>query len=208
MAQFLKPNTINTVWGVVGERIKPSDEKIQTGWVVEIPPLQYENWAQHRQDQAIAHINQHGIAVWDSYTQYLAGKSYVQGSDGFIYKAIINNFNSDPTTDRDSWTVAFVSADSEESVKLFNGYIIVSSDLQVTSNARYYATGSVTLTLPAVAGNGDNIIINKAPTAEVTLVVGGEDSQIRTLMGLADSVVYDVLDELNVVWNGTNWQTS
>lgn len=208
MAQFLKPaETINTVWGTVGERIKPSDEKIQLGWVVEIPPLQYENWSQNRQDQAIAHFNQHGIAVWDRYTQYLGGKSYVQGSDGFIYKAIVDNFNRDPVTDRSAWMSAFISEDNPGSLKVFNGYTIISSDFDVSLNTRYYAINSVTLTLPATAVNGDNVIINKAPTAEVTIVVEG-GAQIRTLMGLMNAVIYDVLDEINVVWNGTNWQTS
>lgn len=207
MAQFLKPNTINTVWGTVGERIKPSDEKIQLGWVVEIPPLQYENWSQNRQDQAIAHFNQHGIAVWDSYTQYLGGKSYVQGSDGFIYKAIVDNFNRDPVTDQSAWRSAFISEDNPRSLKVFNGYIIISSDFDVSLNTRYYAISSSTLTLPSTAENGDNVIINKAPTTEVTIVVEG-GAQIRTLAGLMDAVIYDVLDEINVVWNGTNWQTS
>lgn len=207
MAQFLKPNTINTVWGTVGERIKPSDEKIQLGWTVEIPPLQYENWIQNRQDQAIAHFNQHGVAVWDSYTQYIGGKSYVQGSDGFIYKAIVDNFNKDPVIESSVWRRAFISPDDPDSFKYFNGYTIISSDFEMSPNQRYYALGSLTAILPSTAVLGDNIIVNKAPTAVVTFVVEG-GGQIRTLAGLADEVEYDILDELNVVWNGTNWQTS
>lgn len=207
MAQFLKPNTINTVWGTVGERIKPSDEKIQLGWTVEIPPLQYENWSQNRQDQAIAHFNQHGIAVWDSYTQYIGGKSYVQGSDGFIYKAIVDNFNKDPITEGSVWMRAFVAPDDSGSLKLFNGYTIISSDFEVSVNTRYYALGSLKITLPPSAVLGDNIIINKSPTAVVTIAV--EDaSQIKTLVGMVDEVEYDITDEINIVWNGTNWQTS
>lgn len=208
MAKFPKPNTINTVWATVGERIKPSDEKILMGWGVEIPPLQYENWSQHRQDQAIAHFNQYGIAEWDRYTQYVAGKSYVQGEDGFIYKALVDNINTNPTQDKESWATAFVSADNEASVRLFNGYIIFSSTITATTNSRYYAISTSTIILPAVASSGDNVIINKAPSAEVTIEVAGDDGKIRTLMGLADAVIFDVQDELNVVFDGTHWQTS
>lgn len=207
MAQFLKPTTINSVWGVVGERIKPSDEKIQQGWIVEIPPVQYENWIQNRQDQAIAHFNQHGIAVWDNYTAYIGGKSYVQGSDGVIYKAIVDNINKNPVSESGVWKPAFVSEDDPKSYKLFNGYLVISSDFEVSTNSRYYAIGSLTLTLPPTANNGDNIIINKSPTAEITLLVEG-GAKINTLSGVADEVIYDILDEINIVWNGTNWQTS
>lgn len=99
MAEISKPSDINKIWSSSGDTISPSDTKIQTGWVVEIPPRQWFNWLDNKQDQAIAHINQHGIAVWDSNTEYQAGKSYVQGSNGVLYKAIQTNTNQDPTTD-------------------------------------------------------------------------------------------------------------
>lgn len=206
MAEVIKPD-VNAVWGVAGERVKPSDDKIQTGWVVEIPPLQTFNWLSNRSDTFNAHINQHGISVWDAYTQYIAGKSYVQGRDGFIYKAIVDNINKDPTLDRSVWALAFISEDNPESLKVFNGYTIISSDFEVSPNTRYYALGSLKVTLPPTAILGDNIIANKSPTATVTFVVEG-GGQIRTLMGLVDEVEYDITDEINVVWNGTNWQTS
>lgn len=205
--EIQKPSTLNSIWAVAGERVKPDDSKIQQGWVVEIPPLQYENWIGNRRDTALAHINQHGIPTWDQYTRYIAGKSYVQGSDGFIYKALTDNFNANPITDSNSWTTAFVSADSPGSVKLFNGYIVISSDINVTTNSRYYSLTSTTLTLPATASVGDNIIINKSPSAEVTVEVEG-GSEIATLLGLADAVVLDVTDEINLVWIGDRWQTS
>ena len=99
MAEILKPSDINKVWSSGGDIIAPSDTKIASGWAVEIPPRQYFNYIDNKQDQAIAHINQHGISVWDSVTEYQAGKSYVQGSDGNLYKAVITSTNQDPTTD-------------------------------------------------------------------------------------------------------------
>lgn len=99
MANITKPSDINKIWSASGDIISPSDTKITNGWAVEIPPRQWFNWLDNKQDQAIAHMNQHGIAVWDNTTEYQAGTSYVQGSNGNIYKALTTNININPTTD-------------------------------------------------------------------------------------------------------------
>lgn len=98
MAEISKPD-FTYLWSSGGSLVAPSNTKIQTGWTAEVPPFQWENWSQNRQDQAIAHVLQHGISVWDNVTEYQAGKSYVQGSDGFIYKSLTTNTNINPTTD-------------------------------------------------------------------------------------------------------------
>lgn len=106
MAEFSLPTDLNLQWASSGDVLKPTDTKIQQGWQPEIPARQWFNWLDNRQDQAIAHIAQHGIAVWSSTLEYQAGKSYVQGSDGLIYKARTTHTNVDPTTDSTfvNWT--------------------------------------------------------------------------------------------------------
>lgn len=99
MAEITKPNFNNALWASGGAIVAPSDVKIATGWTAEVPPYQWENYSQNRQDQGIAHILQHGIAVWDSLTEYQANKSYVTGSNGTIYQALQTNTNVDPVTD-------------------------------------------------------------------------------------------------------------
>lgn len=207
MAEITKPNDLSVIWAASGERIKPANEKIQRGWVVEIPVFQNENWIQHRQDQAIAHINQHGIPVWDAFTQYLGGRSIVQGLDGKIYKANVDNVNTNPVEDNNVWSTAFLSPDDTSGFKAFNGYTLISSNFDVQVNTRYYAMTSVRLTLPATAKGGDGVIINKSPGSEVTLIVA-DGGQISTFAGLMDEVIFDIHDELNIVWNNTHWQTS
>ena len=98
MSEILKPD-YTYLWSSGGAIVAPSPVKVQTGWTAEVPPFQWENWSQNRQDQAIAHILQHGISTWDNVTEYRAGKSYVQGSNGTIYKALTTNTNVDPVTD-------------------------------------------------------------------------------------------------------------
>ena len=113
MALITKPD-FTYVWASGGAVVAPNDAKKQLGWVAEAPPFQYDNWLQNRQDQMLAHINQRGIPAWDGLTNYEAGGlSYVQGSDGKIYKSVAASGPAttvqDPTTDATDtyWAVAF-----------------------------------------------------------------------------------------------------
>lgn len=99
-------------WSSAGDILKPSDAKIQQGWQVEIPPRQWFNWLDNRQDQAIAHIAQHGIAVWSPDLEYQENKSYVQGSTGTIYRCVSTHTNQNPDNDPSNtyWKVSFADA--------------------------------------------------------------------------------------------------
>lgn len=110
MPLFVKPQNINKVWSSSGDRVAPTDQKINQGWVPEIPPHQWFNFIDNKQDQAIAHINQMGIPQWDAVTEYQANKSYVQGpTDGVIYRATQTHTNQNPEVTEGYWTVAFLS---------------------------------------------------------------------------------------------------
>jgi len=113
MAQILKPTNLSLTWASGGDVLNPGDTKYATGWQVEIPPRQWFNYLDNRQDTALAHINQHGIAVWDATTEYQEDKSYVQGStNGTIYRCIQTHTNQDPELDVGNvyWIIAFASA--------------------------------------------------------------------------------------------------
>lgn len=117
MALLDKPN-MEEVWASGGAAVKPSDQKIQTGWTAEVPPFQYENWVQGRQDQYLAHINQRGIPQWDGATEYEGGGlSYTQGSNGVVYKSVGPSGPSgtvqNPVTDSGGtyWEKAFTDND-------------------------------------------------------------------------------------------------
>lgn len=112
MAQFLKPSNLNNVWASGGDKIYPGDTKYATGWQVEIPPRQYFNQIDYKQDQMLAHINQHGIPVWDSETEYQENQSYVQGVTGTVYRCVQTHVGQNPDTDVSNiyWIIAFASA--------------------------------------------------------------------------------------------------
>lgn len=107
MAIFTKP-AFNTVWAATGVKVAPSDVKISQGWIVEIPPYEYDNWAMNRLDAFAAHVNQVGIVSWDGTVEYQAGKSYVQSSLGTVYRALKTHTNANPETDTmGNWEIAF-----------------------------------------------------------------------------------------------------
>lgn len=109
MANITKPLGLSNIWANGGTKIDPGTSKVNIGWVVQLPPYEYQNWIDNRQDRAIAHISQHGIPEWDSVTEYQGLLSYTQGSDGVIYKCLQTNTNKDPSNTLNNlfWVVAF-----------------------------------------------------------------------------------------------------
>ena len=108
MPLFTKPQ-FNNVWASTGAKLTPDIAKISQGWVVEIPPHEFDNWMQNRQDALLAHLNQLGVPQWDGTVEYQAGKSYVQGTTtGVVYKALTTHSNVNPEIDiQNNWVVAF-----------------------------------------------------------------------------------------------------
>jgi len=145
---FTKPN-VNSVWANAGDVISPAGAKINQGWIAEIPAYEFENWIQNRQDQFNAHVNQYGIVVWDNSTEYQANKSYVQGSDGVVYKAKQTHIGQNPTTDSlntywekafDTFGTTYTKSESDNLyLKKSNNLSDVASVASVRSNLSVYS---------------------------------------------------------------------
>lgn len=131
MANIVKPSGINALWAAGGTKVDPGLAKSNIGWVVELPPYQYANWLENRQDTFIAHINQHGIPEWDAETEYQGNLSYTQGSDGKIYKCSQTHTNRNPVvpTNSNYWAVAF---------EVYGSVAVVQN--QLTAHLNNYAT--------------------------------------------------------------------
>lgn len=131
MANISKPLGLSIIWANTGTKDDPGEAKYNTGWVVELPPYQYQNWVDNRQDTAIAHINQHGIPEWDALTEYQGNLSYAQGSDGNIYKCLLTNTNTNPINPLNSayWSLAF---------EVYGSVAVVQN--QLTAHLANYAT--------------------------------------------------------------------
>ena len=109
MPNITKPTNMSQVWSSTGTKTQPADSKIAQGWVVELPPYQTANYIENRQDQFGAHVNQHGVPVWDTLTEYQGGVSYTKGSNGKLYKCLVTHTNLDPVNPLNApyWSEAF-----------------------------------------------------------------------------------------------------
>jgi len=161
MTNITKPSDINKIWAATGDKHSPDDAKIALGYIVEIPTLQQFNWMINKIDQSIAHINQHGVPIWDDVTEYQAGTSWVQGSDGNIYPCKVTNTNQNPTTDTTFtyWGIPIyrTGAGPEQTPTLSNSWTNVSLRYRFFNNSLHIygsisggtrTDGTTTFTLP------------------------------------------------------------
>ncbi len=147
MVDYVKPGNLEKIWAATGVKTPtPDASKISSGWVAEIPPSEYFNYIENKQDAFIAHVNQKGGVVWDSTTEYLANVSYAMGSNGILYKCLVNNTNINPVTDvASNWRVAYYFT-TEVYTKVENDakYLVKSNNLADLTNT---ATARTTLSV-------------------------------------------------------------
>lgn len=154
-------------WSSGGSIVAPSDVKIQTGWTAEVPPYQWENWSQNRQDNAILHLFQKGISEWDTASNYYfttsGVRSYVQGSDGNIYVAVQDSVGQNPTTDSTDtyWKIAFITDTSLATFSAASGPVIGS----VRNGVMSIATASASATYTA-----DEVVLKSALVGTVKTI--------------------------------------
>lgn len=198
-AEVNKPN-FQYVWASGGAKVAPSDVKIQDGWTPEVPPFQWENYLQNRQDEAILHLFQKGISEWDALSNYYftanGTRSYVQGSDGNIYVALQDSVGQDPTTAASSYWKNALSG---------SGYYAVSGG---TANALTATFPSTIPTLASITGIPLKVKATSLNTGAATLAVNGlAATAIVNPVGTA--LVQGQLPAnaiATVIYDGTNFQ--
>lgn len=112
MAEITKPSGVdlNRIWAETGNKVDPGATKTAEGWLPEVPTCEVDNYMYYKRDKFIAHINQRGFPEWDSTTEYQANKSYIQGSDGTVFKCTQTHSNKNPVSAPDTtsyWVIAF-----------------------------------------------------------------------------------------------------
>jgi hypothetical protein len=205
MALTTKP-TIKNVWATTGLKVEPSDGKMAAGWIVERPPHQFQNYLQHRVDSFIKHVNEAGIAAWDAETVYTAGKSYVQGSDGKIYKCLVDGFNQNPVGNASYWVLTFGDlavqeyANNAEAAAIEAEASAVSADESATnaeaSESAAAASASSALTS---ANNADTSEANAAASAAAALASQNAAATSETNAETAYTGSQDIWEDLQVL---------
>lgn len=169
MALIVKPD-ISKIWAASGSKATPPDAKIASGWGYEMMPFEWENYLQNRNDVALNHINQRGVAEWDSFTEYQAGRSYVTGSNGVIYLAVTTEAGNDPTVDDGSnWIRAFPTVSGAGATGSWS-ISITGSAASLTTGRTIAMTGDVTWT--SAAFNGSSNVTGTATLANSGVTAG------------------------------------
>lgn len=114
MAKYTKPD-MRDRWASAGNIATPTNEKIEEGWIEEIPPSEIANFIENRQDEALAYLMQQGIPEWEIGIEYQPS-SFIQYA-GVVYKALTINLGQQPNISPLSWTPAFDEFGSANSVQ-------------------------------------------------------------------------------------------
>lgn len=189
-AEISKPD-FSFQWASGGAIVAPSDVKIQTGWTAEVPPFQWENFAQNRQDNAILHLFQKGISEWDAASNYYfttsGTRSYVQGSDGAIYVALQDSVGQNPTTATAYWQKAFIDQTTLQSALNAAAPIVGNAQNAYMRVGTAAATATFTCNEVIVAatltGNRYKLSSFSKPINLATTGVGGMDTGVAPVTG-------------------------
>lgn len=175
MVELVKQSMTN-IWASAGDIVMPDPSKITAGWAVEIVPRQYWNWMQNRVDNNIAYLLQYGITEWDSTTEYVANKSYVQHS-GVVYKAILTGVNKNPISETTYWKIAF--AESTAALEALKAVTPAADRLP-------YFNGASTATHTTLTSFA-RTILDDADAATVRTTIGAQtlDATLTALAGVA-----------------------
>ena len=144
---ILKP-IYGEVWAASGEKLAPENQKIDSGWILEMMPYQYENFLQNRQDVAITYLLQKGVAEWSGEQEYTANKSVVQ-YQGHLYIATSTVTNVLPTVTA-SWRKLTVPVGTNGTIPIAFGGTGASTAAQARANLGVGSAGA--LDLPGANG--------------------------------------------------------
>ena len=95
MVDIVRP-VYGEAWASSGEKLSPTEIKVQSGWVQEMMPYQWENFLQNRQDTTLLYLLQKGVPEWSADQEYIGNKSIVT-YNGYTYQAKSTNTGNLPT---------------------------------------------------------------------------------------------------------------
>lgn len=131
MVDITRPE-YGTVWASEGEKLSPTQDKMELGWVQEMMPFQWENFLQARQDEAITYLLQKGIPEYSATQEYIAQKSVVL-YQGAVYLATQTVTGVLPFVS-ESWKRVSTISDSAGVVAIAGGGTGATTAAQARSN--------------------------------------------------------------------------
>ena len=157
-------------WASQGERVAPTEAKMESGWVQEMMPFQWENYLQGRQDDALLYLLQKGVPEYSPTQEYIANKSIVQYQTN-LYLALATVTNVLPTVTA-SW-------------KRLSPTIATNGTVPITGGG----TGATTAAAAREnLGLGDAATVNLPTTVGVVVKDAANTLVSRTIVGVAGDV--------------------
>lgn len=91
---------------------------------------------------------------------------------------------------------------------LKNRYAVVSADTQTQINWTYHITTTSTMTLPNTVSlsTGAWVKFTKQLNVSPTIRRFGSSVNIRTSVGVDNSIIFDIPSEIIFIWNGVEWE--
>lgn len=98
---------------------KYTPNKVNLGWVSEIPPYQWFNWILKRNDELKRSLVERGIAAWGSDVTYLVGALAYNDADFTIYICLKENKGIQPDKDNGTnWVASAVQITQDDFLRL------------------------------------------------------------------------------------------
>lgn len=198
MADLNRPD-YGQVWASTGEKVAPDTVKMQSGWVQEMMPFQYENYLQARQDEAIVYLLQKGVPEYSPAQEYIANKSVV-AYQGNLYMATATVTNILPTVTA-SWKRLNVPLAANGTVPVSSGGTGATTASESRTNL---GLGSIaTSAAPAVNG----IVVKDANDSLVARLITGTSGNITITNpdGVAGNININVGSNVAQLSQDSSW---
>lgn len=118
MVDLVRPE-YGEMWASQGEKVAPTQTKMELGWVQEMLPFQWQNFLENRQDSALSYLLQKGVPEYSASQEYIAQKSIVL-YQGVVYMATQTVAGVVPSTPA-SWKRVSTISDNSGVVTIAGG---------------------------------------------------------------------------------------
>ena len=196
MVDIVRP-VYGEAWASSGEKLSPTEIKVQSGWVQEMMPYQWENFLQNRQDTTLLYLLQKGVPEWSVDQEYIGNKSIVT-YNGYTYQAKSTNTGNLPT-DSIYWKRTSPNVTDSGVVTLGSGGTGATNATDARTNLELGTAATVsadTIVFKSVTGNAPaadkwtaSISLSLSGGATGTVLVDGSSNATLNVTGLNASSI-------------------